>query len=402
MSIATSARFARRELRGGLRGFRIFLACLALGVAAIAAVGSVRSAIEAGLEREGAALLGGDAELDFTYRFATDAERVWMEEVADTVSEIADFRSMAVVDRNGETERGLTQIKAVDGAYPLVGAVELTPHMPLPDALAGVDGLPGAVMERALIDRLGLVIGDTFRLGTQDFVLMATLAREPDSAAGGFGLGPRTIVLRSALENAQLLAPGTLFNSKYRLDLPDGTGLATLEAQARNQFEATGMRWTDARNGAPGVAEFVDRLGAFLVLVGLSGLAVGGVGVSAAVRAYLAGKTSVIATLRTLGAERRVIFQTYFLQIGVLSLLGIIIGLALGAIVPVALAPIIEARLPIPASFTIYPTPLFEAAIYGLLTAFVFTLWPLARAEDVRAATLFRDALDKARLLPRP
>lgn len=401
MSIATSARFARRELRGGLRGFRIFLACLALGVAAIAAVGSVRSAIEAGLEREGAALLGGDAELDFTYRFATDTERAWMDEVADTVSEIADFRSMAVVVRNGETERGLTQIKAVDDAYPLVGSVVLAPEMNLPDALAGADSLPGAVMERALIDRLGLSVGDTFRLGTQEFVLMATLVREPDSAAGGFGLGPRTIVLRSALENAQLLAPGTLFNSKYRLDLPDGTDLAGLEALARDQFDATGMRWTDARNGAPGVAEFVDRLGAFLVLVGLSGLAVGGVGVSAAVRAYLAGKTSVIATLRTLGAERRVIFQTYFLQIGVLSLLGIAIGLALGAIVPVALAPIIEARLPIPASFTIYPAPLVEAAIYGMLTAFVFTLWPLARAEDVRAATLFRDALDKARLLPR-
>lgn len=401
MSFATSVRFARRELRGGLRGFRIFLACLALGVAAIAAVGSVRSGIEAGLAREGAALLGGDAEMDFTYRFASDAERAWMDTVANGVSEIADFRSMAVVDRDGETERGLTQIKAVDGTYPLVGAVELKPTMPLPDALAGADGLPGAVMERALIDRLGLAVGDMFRLGTQDFILMATLAREPDGAAGGFALGPRTIVLRRALENAQLLAPGTLFNSKYRLDLPEGTDLAALETQARAQFEATGMRWTDARNGAPGVAEFVDRLGAFLVLVGLSGLAVGGVGVSAAVRAYLAGKTNVIATLRTLGAERSTIFQTYFIQIGVLSLLGIAIGLALGALVPIALAPIIEARLPIPASFAFYPAPLIEAAIYGLLTAFVFTLWPLARAEDVRAATLFRDALDKARLLPR-
>ena len=401
MSLATSARFARRELRGGLRGFRIFLACLALGVAAIAAVGSVRSAIEAGLEREGAALLGGDAELDFTYRFASEAERAWMEGVATAVSEIADFRSMAVANRDGEAERGLTQIKAVDAAYPLVGAVELDPAIPLADALAGSDGLPGAVMERALIDRLGLAVGDTFRLGTQDFVLMATLVREPDSAAGGFGLGPRTIVLRSSLENAQLLAPGTLFNSKYRLDLPDGTDLASLESEARDQFETTGMRWTDARNGAPGVAEFVDRLGAFLVLVGLSGLAVGGVGVSAAVRAYLAGKTSVIATLRTLGAERSTIFQTYFIQIGVLSLVGIALGLVLGAVAPLALAPVIEARLPIPASFTLYPAPLMEAAIYGLLTAFVFTLWPLARAEDVRAATLFRDALDKARLLPR-
>ncbi|MEM9871023.1 MAG: FtsX-like permease family protein [Pseudomonadota bacterium] len=401
MSITTSARFAARELRGGLRGFRIFLACLALGVAAIAAVGSVRAAIEAGLEREGAALLGGEAELDFTYRFATEDERAWMRANADAVSEIADFRSMAVVDGPDGPERGLTQIKAVDDAYPLIGTVELAPDMPLATALAGTNGLPGAVMERALIDRLGLSAGDTFRLGTQDFVLMATLTSEPDSAAGGFGLGPRTIVLRDSLANAQLLAAGTLFNSKYRLDLPDGTNLETLEQEARTQFENAGMRWTDARNGAPGVAEFVDRLGAFLVLVGLSGLAVGGVGVSAAVRAYLADKTSVIATLRTLGAERRTIFHTYFLQIGALSILGIAIGLMLGALVPLALAPVIEARLPIPASFTLFPAPLAEAALYGLLTAFVFTLWPLARAEDVRAATLFRDALGTTRILPR-
>ncbi|WP_415922053.1 ABC transporter permease [Tateyamaria sp. SN6-1] len=402
MNLSTSARFAARELRGGLRGFRIFLACLALGVAAIAAVGSVRSAIEAGLEREGAALLGGDAELDFTYRFASDAEWAWMRDNANAVSEIADFRSMAVVDGPDGPERGLTQIKAVDDAYPLIGDVTLDPAMPLAQALAGRDDLPGAVMERALIDRLDLATGDTFRLGTQDFVLMATLVSEPDSAAGGFGLGPRTIVLRDSLANAQLLAAGTLFNSKYRLDLPENTNLSALAEEARTEFENTGLRWTDARNGAPGVAEFVERLGAFLVLVGLSGLAVGGVGVSAAVRAYLADKTSVIATLRTLGAERRVIFQTYFLQIGALSILGIAIGLVLGALVPVLLAPVIEARLPIPASFTLFPAPLIEAAIYGALTAFVFTLWPLARAEDVRAATLFRDALGSTRVLPRP
>ncbi|MEM8578831.1 MAG: FtsX-like permease family protein [Pseudomonadota bacterium] len=401
MSLAVSARFAARELRGGLKGFRIFLACLALGVAAIAAVGSVRSGIEAGLEREGAALLGGDAELDFTYRFATDKERAWMEGIATEVSEIADFRSMAVVDRGGEAERGLTQVKAVDDAYPLVGTVGLKPPLPLADALAG-DDLPGAVMERVLIDRLGLAVGDTFRLGTQDFRLTAVLVREPDTAAGGFGLGPRTIVRTEALANASLLAPGTLYNSKYRLTLPPGTDLAALEAEAETQFAEAGMRWTDARNGAPGVAQFVDRLGAFLILVGLSGLAVGGVGVSAAVRSYLAGKTSVIATLRTLGAERGVIFQTYFLQIGALSLVGIALGLALGTLAPIAFAPIIEARLPIPAAFAVYPAPLIEAAIYGLLTAFIFTLWPLARAEEVRAATLFRDALGKARALPAP
>ena len=402
MSLSLAARFARRELRGGLRDFRIFLACLALGVAAIAAVGTVRSAIEGGLEREGAALLGGDAEMEFTYRFATPEERAWMEDRAVAVSEIADFRSMAVVTQDGETERGLTQVKAVDAAYPLLGTAELDPPMPLPRALDGADGLPGAVMDPLLIDRLALTVGDTFRMGEQAFILTAALIREPDNASGGFGLGPRTIVRRADLEGSGLLAPGTLFSSKYRLDMPEGADLVALEAEAEAAFATAGMRWTDARNGAPGVSEFVDRLGAFLILVGLSGLAVGGVGVSAAVRAYLATKTSTIATLRTLGADRRTIFQTYFLQIGALSALGIGLGLILGALVPLLLAPLIQSQLPIPARFTLYPAPLAEAALYGALTAFLFTLLPLARAEDIRAATLFRDALSAARLLPRP
>lgn len=400
MSTRIAWRFAKRELRGGLHGFRIFLACLALGVAAIAAVGTVRAAIEAGLAREGAAMLGGDAEMKFTFRFASDDERQWMADNADRVSEIVDFRSMAMVVHDGQSEHGLTQVKAVDASYPLIGATQLDPDIPLAQALAGTDGLPGAVMERVLIDRLGLQTGDSFRLGTQDFTLMAVLLHEPDNAAAGFSLGPRTIVATTSLAQSGLLNPGTLFSTKYRLDLPPGTDLPALSNIALEQFEKTGLHWTDSRNGTPGIALFVTRLGAFLVLVGLSGLAVGGVGVSAAVRAYLAEKTSVIATLRTLGADRATIFQTYFFQIGILSLVGIAIGVFLGALAPMLLAPMIEAQLPIPTAFSIYPKPLAEAAIYGLLTALIFTLWPLARTEDIRPATLFRDALSTASLLP--
>lgn len=396
MSLSIAARLARRELRGGLRGFRIFLACLALGVAAIAGVGSVRSAIQAGLEDQGAVLLGGDAQVEFTYRFATDAERLWMDNTADAVSEVTDFRSMATVSRDDATERGLTQVKSVDAAYPLLGEMVLDPPMPLAEALNG----RGAVMAPILADRLGLQTGDNFRLGTQDFTLRATIMTEPDDAGDGFGLGPRTIVRTQDLQGSGLLAAGSLFETEYRMRLPAGADLDTVKAEALRRFEDTGLSWRDARNGAPGIARFVERLGSFLILVGLSGLAVGGIGVSAAVRAYLAEKTSVIATLRTLGATRAVIFQTYFLQIGALSLVGIAIGLLLGAVVPLLFAPLIAGALPVAAIFTLHPAPLAEAALYGLLTALLFTLWPLARAEEVRAATLFRDALDSARLLP--
>ena len=398
MSLAIASRFAARELRGGLRGFRVFLACLALGVAAIAAVGTVRAGIEAGLKRDGAALLGGDAEVEFTYRFAREEELAWLLSISDDVSETVDFRSMVVVDRDGETERGLTQIRAVDDLYPLIGAVELDPPIPLPEALAN----KGGVMERVLADRLALTPGDTFRLGDQGFTLRAILDRYPDNAAGGFGLGPRTIVLTDDLAASGLISEGTLFSTQYRLDLPDGADLQAIEESAEAQFSNSGLRWRDSRRGAGGVAEFVDRIGAFLILVGLSGLAVGGVGVSAAVRAYLAGKTGVIATLKTLGATRRIIFQTYFIQIGVLTLAGVLIGVILGAGLPVLFAPLIEAQLPIPAVFAIYPAPLIEAAVYGVLAALVFTLWPLAKTEDIRAATLFRDAFSVSATLPAP
>ncbi|SIO53305.1 putative ABC transport system permease protein [Rhodovulum sp. ES.010] len=398
MTLAVAARIARRELRGGLRGFYIFLACLALGVAAIAAVGSVRESIEAGLKREGAVLLGGDAEMSLTYRYAEPAERAWMEEVSTELSEVVDFRSMVVVERDGETERGLTQVKGVDDAYPLYGAVDLEPAMPLGAALAG----DGAVMERVLADRLGLVPGDGFRLGTADYTLSAVLLREPDGAGDGFGLGPRLILRTEALEGSGLLQPGTLFETKYRLALPEGADMAALEARADAAFADKGMRWRDARNGAPGMTRFVDRMGSFLVLVGLAGLAVGGVGVSAAVRAYLDGKTEVIATLKTLGAEGRTIMLAYLMQIGALAGLGIAIGLVLGALAPLAFAPFIQARLPVPAEMTVHVGPLAEAALYGALTALLFTLWPLARTEEVRAAALFRDVSGRVRAWPRP
>jgi putative ABC transport system permease protein len=184
MRLPVAARLGLRELRGGLAGFRVFIACLALGVAAIAAVGTVRQAIREGLEREASALLGGDAEVEFTYRFADAGERAWMDGIAHEVSEIVDFRSMAVVPQpDGGDERTLVQVKAVDAPYPLYGEVELAGGGTLSAALAEQDDLPGLVAQRILIDRLGLETGDVVRLGTRDFRLAGELVAEPDSGS---------------------------------------------------------------------------------------------------------------------------------------------------------------------------------------------------------------------------
>jgi putative ABC transport system permease protein len=398
--ISVAWKIARRELRGGLRGFWVFLACLALGVGAIAAVGSVRGAIDDGLAREGATLLGGDAELRMTYRFATAEERDWMDGFAAQVSEIVDFRSMAVAGMGDTAERSVTQVKGVDAAYPLVGSVGLDPPIPLDQALEVQDGLPGGVMERILAERLGLEMGDTFRLGVQEFTLRAHITREPDGLGANFGFGPRTLVRSDALENAELLGPGTLYEVNYRMLLPD-LSLDQARGLVTTQFEGAGVRWRDSRNAAPQIRNVIERVSSFLVLVGLAGLAVGGVGVSAAVRTYLDGKTNVIATLKTLGAESRTIFAVYLMQIGVLTVIGLVLGLALGAVVPFAVAPLVADQIPVELEITVQARALIEAALYGALTALIFTLWPLARTEHVRAATIFRGVAEAAKGWPR-
>ncbi len=391
-------RLALRELRGGIRGFRVFLICLSLSVGAIAAIGQVRDAIQDGLTREGATLLGGDASVELTYRFAAPDEREWLAAHSQTLGEVVDFRSMVVTE---DGTRGLTQAKAVDNNWALYGAPVLDPPLPLATALDGADGLPGILMDPLLIARLGIAPGDQVRLGGQPFMLMAALVREPDNATAAFSLGPRSLVRRSALQGSGLLAAGSLFDVSYRMRLAPGTDLDALEANTAAAI--SGARWHDARNGAPGLQFFVNRLGTFLVLIGLAGLAIGGVGISAALSAWLAERTESIAVLKTLGADRATLFLSYGFQVTALTALGLVLGLVAGALLPWAIGPILNASLPVSADFTPRPAPLIEAAIYGSLVAALFTLWPLARLEGIGPAALFRDvAAPSRRVRPVP
>src|SRR5437879_2563135 len=116
MTLPLALRLARRELRGGLRGFGIFLACLTLGVAAIAGVGSLSASVEAGLKGDARLVLGGDVEFRLVNRAASPEQRAALAQGA-TVSEVAELRSMARTPDSGK--RSLVEVKAVDGAYPL-------------------------------------------------------------------------------------------------------------------------------------------------------------------------------------------------------------------------------------------------------------------------------------------
>ncbi|HXP75640.1 MAG TPA: FtsX-like permease family protein [Stellaceae bacterium] len=384
-------RLMRRELRGGLRGFRIFLACLTLGVAVIAGVGSLAAGVRAGLEGDARAMLGGDVELNLVLRPASDAERRYLDQNG-AVAEVIGMRSMARRDDN--TRRSLIELKAVDGAYPLYGSVTLDPAGSLADALAQRDGLWGAVAAPALLDRLDLKVGDVVRVGEARVQLRAALTHEPDAATGIFILGPRFIIAKPALAATGLLAPGALIGYSYRVRLPAGMTVDAWTESLKTAFPDAGWRVRDYANAAPNLRRLLDRVGLFLTLMGLTALLVGGVGVGNAVSGYLASRTLSIAIFKSVGAPGRLVFWTYLLQIAVLAALGIAIGLLLGALTPALTAQLLPADLPVTARLGFYPLPLLIAAAAGALTTLAFALGPLSNAQAVPPATLFREAAD--------
>ena len=378
-------RLALRDLRGGLRGMWVVLACLALGVAAIAAVGSLRAAVNEGLAADGAKLLGGDISIESGSEPLPPALRSWLQARHGRVSAVVLLRTLAVAP---DGNRMLVELKAVDGAYPLLGAPVLAPALPLAAALQG-----GVVADPLVLQRLGLHAGDAVRLGNARFGLRAALVSEPDHAGGFSVLGPRVMIAASALPATGLIQPGSLVTNDWRVALPQGTDTSAMIAALRQAFPDTGWRIRDATQAEAGLEQAVSQTSLFLVLVGLSALLVGGIGVATGVRAWLEGRARTIATLRCLGGSARLVSSVFGLQILLLCSAGIAIGVAAGAALPILGLAVFGDALPLPARAGLYPWPLLLAAAYGLLTAVSFALWPLGRAAQISGAALFRDAI---------
>jgi len=396
-TLALALRLARRDLRGGARGFRAALVALAVGVAAIAGVGALDRAIKDAMRGQARMLLGGDLSVQTTMAEPPAAALAFLA-ASGRVSAATELYGMAA----GPDGRAiLAAVKAVDGAYPLLGEVRLDPPMPLDQALAVVDGVPGALPHPALAEALGVKPGDTITLGNATLAVRALLAGEPDRAASPFLLGERLMLGQAGLDASGLVQPGSLVRHAWRVVLAPGTDPRAWADAAMARFPDAGWRIVRPDEANTQLSRILNRVGTYLTLVGLGALVVGGIGVAGAARTYLEGKTETIATLKALGASGSLILTLYLAEILALAALGVIAGAAAGALVPGIVAWAAPAALPVVVGWAPRPGPLALAAAFGMLVALVFALWPLGRAREVPAAALFRESAARAGGRPR-
>jgi len=394
-------RFAWRELRGGLRGFGVFIACIALGVTAIAGVGSVAASLNDGLAGAGRTILGGDLDFSLIQREADPAAMNFLD-AHGTVSRVGTLRAMA---RTSDGRSNLIEAKAVDGNYPLVGALVTDPALPLPELFAQKDAAYGAAVDPTLLTRLDLKIGDRITIGNIAVELRAVLESEPDKIGGAIGLGPRVLISEAALRATGLLQPGSLVRWQYRLRLPESdasdNAVTALTKQAQQDFPDAGWEVRSRSKASPQLERSVDRFTQFLTLVGLTTLLVGGVGVANAVASHLARKRDVIGTMKALGATSGDVFAVYCTETLLVALFATLIGAFVGAALPFAIVWGFGSIIPLPIAPSLHPAVLALAIVYGLLTALAFALWPLGRAHDISVTMLFRDQIAAERNWPR-
>ncbi|CAA2136281.1 ABC transporter permease [Methylobacterium bullatum] len=390
--VPLTLRLAFRELRAGLAGFVVFLACIALGVAAIAGVASISRSLTDGLGREGKRILGGDLTYSLINREATPDERAALD-AQGKVSVVTTLRAMALA---GDKGAALVELKAVDAAYPAAGDLVTDPALPLPDLLAERDGVFGAVADPVLLTRLDLTVGDRIEIAGKPIAIRATLVSEPDKIANGIGFGPRLLVSAATLQATGLIRPGSLNRWSYRIQAPaaDDAELERRIAAVARAAPDAGWEMRSRSNADPRFAKSVERFTQFLTLVGLTALIVGGVGVANAVNAFVARKRGSIATLKSVGAPGGQVVAIYLTQVMLVAGLGTVIGLAIGAGLPFLLDALFHDALPLPLNPTLAPAELLLAAAYGLLTALAFAIIPLGHAHDVPVSGLFRDVVD--------
>jgi putative ABC transport system permease protein len=401
--LPTALRLALRELKSGVRGFGVFLACLALGVAAIAGVASISRSLSDSLAKQGSVILGGDAALSLSAREATTAEQNYLEE-RGRVAVVATMRAMARAGgENAKADATLVELKAVDASYPLMGEIKLDPDIGLLTALSSPEGGNGAVADPALLARLDIAVGDHIKLGDADFQITGTIVSEPDKLGQALGFGPRLIVTTGALRRTNLVQPGSFVRWSYRMKLQDRSarGLDEFIAETRARFPDAGWQIRTRDKASPQLERNVRRFTEFLTLVGLTALLVGGVGVANAVKYYLDRKSRTIATLKALGATGGTVFTIYFVEVGLLALAGILLGLVIGALIPFALAWGFGAIVPLPFDPALQPRALSLAALYGVVITIAFVVWPIGRTHDVKVSALFRDMVEPLRGWPR-
>jgi putative ABC transport system permease protein len=386
---STAGRIAWRELRAGKAKFFFVLLSVAIGVAALTGVRGFSQSFARTLLEQARSIMAGDLSARM-FRQATDAESKQLDALAGPAAGLGVRRtvvtetiSMAMVQ--GDPVPLLVSLKAVDPAeYPFYGTVTLSPAEDLRSALTDST----VVVDDNLLVRLRAKVGDQLKIGGRWFRIAAVIAKEPDRMTAGVGLGPRVMMTRQAMDETELLQPGSRATERYLFALGDKLKVADVRAQIEKILPDAQV--TDFRETSPTLTQGVDRATGLLSLICLVAMVLGAIGVAMAMRAHLQQRIEILAIMKSIGARSSDILRIYLIQTLFLGVFGALIGVVLGLGVEYAFPTVLGRLLPLRPEIRLPLSPVLAALGTGILTTLLFCLPPLLDVRNVRPSLVLR------------
>jgi len=383
-----SSRLFWRQALGSRRQSVLFMICVMLSLVTLVALGGFSESVHRSLLDDARRLHAADVVIrssePISPGLSQTIERLASQGRAAAVSRYTNFYSV-IRPADRESPTLLADLKVVDDLYPFYGQVVLQSGRPLHSVLAA----GRVVAAQPVLDRMGLKVGDSIKVGYATVTIADVVLFEPDRPVDLFALGPRLFVSQMDLGNLGLLATGSRIRYVHLLKAAPGEDAEALSALLR--AEARPQERVDSfRSARSGIKRFVDNFIFYLHLVGFLILVLAGVGMYGTLTALFEEKQFSIAIMKTVGATNGYVMKHFLALTVMLGAIGVVLGLGGGLALQLLLARMLAAYLP-PDTFMRMPWgSLLEGLVLGTGIVAVFAFAPLYRLRRMRPLMLLR------------
>ncbi len=392
------AKYILRDLSRSRSQAAVFILCVVLAIVTLVAVNGFSGSVTTALMQDARTLHAADIIVQSRQAISTGLDsaigRMQREGKIQSSRTYEFYSVVRAVDGNGTL---LSNIKAVSEEYPLYGRCELASGKPFATTLT----TGKIIVDRILLERLGLRIGDRLDIGRARLTIADIVVKESDRPVTAFSLGPRVFVSAADINDIDLIQKGSRVRYGVQIKAVDDADLQQLADTLAAAADPVQERVDTYRSARSGVKRFFDNFIDFLNLVGIFTLLLAGIGIHSTLTAYLKEKENTIAVMKTVGATSRYIFMHFTFGLLLLSLAGTFLGLAVGFAAQDILPFFFKGLIPQQVRLDVSWGGILQGFCMGIIGVALFAVRPLYRLKDIRPASIFqKDKGQKAAGLP--
>ena len=386
-------KMAFRDFRKNISRLLLFVSSIVVGIAALVAISSFGENLTADIDNQAKELLGADLVLENNKPVGDQA----IDSLATQMASEVNFASMVAYPKTGASR--LTQVRALEGAFPFYGFFETIPASGDADFRSGGKK---ALVEKTLMAQFNAEVGDQIKVGEVVFEVVGELQKVPGQTGITASVAPAVYIPKAYLEETGLVQYGSRVNYNQYFQFEPGTDVEALIKPYQDQWEEDRVDADTVEDRKRSTGRSFANLSNFLSLVAFIALLLGCVGVASAVNVFVKEKLSSVAVLRCLGVSSRDVLLIYLFEIMIMGLVGAILGAFLGTLLQFVLPAVFADFLPVEVSFGISWLSIGAGIITGLFVSILFALLPLLKVRNVSPMATLRPETGDSTLLKDP